>query len=66
MEKTEWIHCPVCGAKTRDRMWEDTVIKNYPLYCPKYKRETLIDRSKEFTSNRHQRARHTDAEPMNL
>lgn len=40
---TEWILCPVCGNKTRDRLREDTVLKNYPLYCPKCKQETLID-----------------------
>ena len=38
----EWIHCPVCGNKTRDRIREDTVLKNYLLYCPKCKQETLI------------------------
>lgn len=41
--QTEWILCPVCGNKTRDRIREDTVLKNYPLYCPKYKQETLIE-----------------------
>ncbi len=41
-EKTKWIRCPVCGNKTRDRIREDTVLKNYPLYCPKCKQETLI------------------------
>lgn len=40
---TEWILCPVCGNKTRDRIREDTVLKNYPLYCPKCKQETLIE-----------------------
>ncbi len=40
---TEWIRCPVCGNKTRLQMWEDTELKNFPLYCPKYKQETLID-----------------------
>lgn len=43
MDKTEWILCPICGSKTRDRLREDTVLKNYPLYCPKCKQETLID-----------------------
>lgn len=43
MLKTEWILCPICGAKTRDRMREDTVLKNYPLYCPKCKQETSIE-----------------------
>ncbi len=43
MMKTEWIYCPVCGNKTRDRLRKDTVLKNYPLYCPKCKQETLIE-----------------------
>ena len=30
MLKNEWIRCPVCGSKTRDRLREDTVLKNYP------------------------------------
>ena len=41
--ETEWIRCPVCGNKTRDRIRKDTVLKNYPLYCPKCKQECLID-----------------------
>lgn len=41
--KTEWIRCPVCGNKTRDKIRADTVLKNYPLYCPKCKQETLIN-----------------------
>lgn len=43
MKETEWIYCPVCGNKTRDRIREDTVLRNYPLYCPKCKQETLIE-----------------------
>ena len=41
--QTKWILCPICGNKTRDRIREDTVLKNYPLYCPKCKQETLIN-----------------------
>ena len=40
--KTEWLLCPVCGSKTRDRIREDTVLENFPLYCPKCKQENLI------------------------
>lgn len=40
--QTEWILCPVCSNKTRDRLREATVLKNYPLYCPKCKQESLI------------------------
>jgi len=43
IKTAEWILCPVCGSKTRDRLREDTVLKNYPLYCPKCKQETLVD-----------------------
>lgn len=32
MQQTEWVYCPVCGNKTRDRIREDTVLINYPLY----------------------------------
>ena len=42
MQKTEWLHCPICGNKTRNKVREDTVLVNYPLYCPKCKCETLI------------------------
>ena len=43
---SEWIYCPVCGNKTRDRLREDTVLKNYPLYYPKCRQETLIEAKK--------------------
>lgn len=41
--KTEWIICPVCGRKTHNKIREDTELKNFPLYCPKCKQETLVD-----------------------
>ena len=43
MKQTEWILCPVCGSKTRLQIRLDTELKNFPLYCPKCKRETLIN-----------------------
>lgn len=42
MCKTEWIKCPVCHNKTRDRIREDTVLYYFPLYCPKCKQESLV------------------------
>ena len=30
----------------KDDLREDTVLKNYPLYCPKCKKETLINAKK--------------------
>ena len=43
MNKTEWILCPICGSKTRVQILEDTELKNFPLYCPKCKQETIIN-----------------------
>ena len=64
-KKTKWIHCPVCGNKTRDRIREDTVLKNYPLYCPKCKQETLIEVTKmQITAITEPDT--LDAEPMNF
>lgn len=42
MIKLEWVFCPICGNKTRNQIREDTILLNFPLYCPKCKRETLI------------------------
>ena len=42
MEKLKWILCPVCRNKTRLQIREDTELKNFPLFCPKCKQETLI------------------------
>lgn len=43
MEKIKWLLCPICGNKTRLHIREDTVLENFPLYCPKCKQETLIE-----------------------
>ena len=37
------IRCPVCGNKTRTMIRENTELKNFPLYCPKCKQETLVN-----------------------
>jgi len=50
MVKTEWIRCPVCGNKTRDKIREDTELKNFPLFCPKCKQETLVNAQQLNTS----------------
>jgi len=43
MDKYEWILCPICGQKTRIKILKDTELKNFPLFCPKCKQETLIN-----------------------
>jgi len=50
VEKNEWVLCPHCGNKTRTMVRTDTVLKNFPLYCPKCKQETLVNVQKLNTS----------------
>lgn len=38
-----WIHCPTCGGKTRTKIYANTVLIKFPLFCPKCKQEILID-----------------------
>lgn len=37
-----WLLCPVCQSKTRIMIRPDTILINFPLFCPKCKREMLI------------------------
>ena len=43
MPMSNWIRCPKCNNKTRLKIREDTILKNFPLYCPKCRQEMLID-----------------------
>lgn len=65
MDKTEWILCPLCGSKTRNKVREDTVLINYPLYCPKCRQETLIE-AKNLQITVIEEPDTLDAEPMNV
>lgn len=44
--KEEFIRCPFCGGKTRDKILENTILENFPVFCPKCKRETLVNAEK--------------------
>ncbi len=46
MKIEKWLLCPVCQSKTRLKLREDTILVNFPLYCPKCKQETLINVTK--------------------
>ena len=43
MEKSHWLQCPVCKMKTKIKIYSDTVLLNFPLWCPTCKEEHLID-----------------------
>ena len=43
MSNQSWVLCPICNNKTRTKIRDDTELINFPLFCPKYKQETLIN-----------------------
>lgn len=45
--KEQWVLCPLCKRKTRLKLQEDTVLRNFLLFCPKCKEEMLIH-AKDF------------------
>lgn len=38
----QWLLCPVCGAKMRLRLLQRTVLREFPICCPKCRRESVI------------------------
>lgn len=42
-DENGWIRCPICGSRTRTKIQAETVLKNFPIFCPKCKYESLID-----------------------
>ena len=38
-----WVRCPICDGKTRTKVYADTVLVKFPLFCPKCKKEILIE-----------------------
>ena len=43
MDDKEWVLCPVCGNRTRTQIRMDTILLNFPLFCPKCKREEVVN-----------------------
>ena len=38
-----WVLCPICGAKTRLRLLQRTVLRECQLFCPKCRQESIIN-----------------------
>ncbi len=41
--RNKWIMCPFCKGKTRIKIREDTELYKFPLFCPKCRREQIIN-----------------------
>ena len=42
-EGFDLIRCPICHGKTRTRVLTDTVLLNFPLFCPKCKQTCIVN-----------------------
>ncbi|MBR5109584.1 MAG: conjugal transfer protein [Clostridia bacterium] len=42
-----WIYCPGCKRRTRIKVYDNTVLIHFPLYCHWCKREQIISYVKE-------------------
>ena len=43
MDEGKWLYCPKCNKKTRVKVYEQTKMKNFPLFCPWCKTETVVN-----------------------
>ncbi len=43
MVETKWLLCPSCHGKTRTKLRKDTILIRFLLFCPKCKKEMLIN-----------------------
>ena len=43
MSTNEWLLCPFCNGKTRTQVRADTIMTNFPLFCPKCKQVALVN-----------------------
>ena len=43
VEQRQWVFCPCCGAKTRLQLLRQTELHLFPLFCPKCRKETMIN-----------------------
>lgn len=42
-EERRWLLCPVCGAKTRVQLLQETELRAFPLFCPKCRQERVVN-----------------------
>lgn len=41
-EEKRWLLCPCCGGKTRLQIFRETELKDFPLFCSKCRRESIV------------------------
>ena len=48
VDESGWIHCPECSCRTRTRIRPETVVRNFPVWCPQCRKEFLVDVEKQI------------------
>ena len=43
--RPEPVNCPECGEKTQTYVYPDTVLRHFPLYCRRCKKQFNIDKN---------------------
>ncbi|MFQ7487217.1 cysteine-rich KTR domain-containing protein [Gemmiger formicilis] len=43
LQKSYWVHCPICNGKTRVKIYANSILLRFPLYCPYCKTERSVD-----------------------
>lgn len=43
VDNSDFVKCPICKKNTRTKTLIVTVVKNFPLYCPKCNNTSLVD-----------------------
>lgn len=42
-KKSIWVYCPFCQSKTKTKIYDDSILLHFPLYCPRCKKEIAVD-----------------------
>lgn len=43
MKKDHWLVCPLCQRNLQIKIYEDTVLLNFPVYCASCRKEMIIN-----------------------
>lgn len=43
MKKNHWIVCPLCQRNLQIKIYEDTVLLNFPVYCNSCQKEMVVN-----------------------
>jgi len=38
-----WLRCPLCNCITETKVYPETVLLSFPLYCPECEREIRVN-----------------------